>query len=127
MVFFPSLVNSELLLRFYFYLYVFRNRDLFALPFAPPPPGDEQVCQSIPAGPIVPRSIDTSNGIGGVPVQRVRAQRPADHTLHLHILSHRLRRLAEAVSVSWALPEVELGGFLQDGGEKLVRKGVDCR
>lgn len=75
----------------------------------------------------MPCSIDTSNGIGGVPVQCVRSQRPADHTLHLHILPHRLRRLAEAVGVSWDLPEVELGGFLQDGGEELVRKGVDCR
>lgn len=70
--------------------------------------------------------MDSSDGIGGVPSQFVRSYGPADHALHSHIPPHRLRRLAEAIGVPWNLPEIELGGFFQDGGEEFVRKSVDC-
>lgn len=75
----------------------------------------------------MPRSIDSSDGVGGVPSQLVWSYWPADHALHPHIPPHRPRRLAEAIGVRWDLPEIELGGFFQDGGEEFVRKGVDCR
>ena len=107
---------------FFFFLLIFSN-----VPFASPPPGDVQSCQSIPAGPIVPHSTDLSNGIGGVPFQRVRSHGPAEHALEPHIPPHRLWRLAEAVGVPWDLAEVEPGGIFQDGGEEFIRKGVDCR
>lgn len=127
-----SFLNENGYIGVYFFSFSFsfdisRDRECTRIPFASPPPGDVQRCQSIPAGPIMPRSVDSSDRIGGVPFQRVWSHVPADHALHAHIPPHRLRRLAEAVRVPWDLPEVEPGGFFQDSGEEFVRKAVDCR